>query len=134
MFHFTSLLFLLAFLYGICLEAENKRKSWSMAVLKPTSYIKLFLAMNLIQNPGILLVYPWKFWTKQSFNPGNSTKLLHCRLEIPRPKAKNQAPMKTNSTWVFLDPWKFYSFFNEPLEFWYTVSTGNSDNLKPQPS
>ena len=48
------------------------------------------------------LLYLWKFQTKESFTPTNSTKLLHI-LEILRHKTK--AP--GNSIFFFDQAWKF---------------------------
>ena len=55
-----------------------------------------------------LSIYPWKFWTKQSFNLGNSVKPL----EIQQPKIK----ISGNSTWIFLSQlYEFlFFFFNWP--------------------
>ena len=66
------------------------------------------------------------------FTLGNFGQSKALTLEIPQncvtlllgnSKVQDQKPStQANSAWVFLDSWKFYSLFNEPLEFWYTVS------------
>ena len=59
--------------------------------------------------PGIFLfflLYPWKFQTKQSSTPRNSTKFLLDPLEI-NSRVKNQDP------W----PWKFHIIFSVLLHF-----------------
>ena len=59
-----------------------------------------------------LSLYPWKFWSNQSFlYPWKFCKIVLHPLEIPRSKTKTHE----NSTWLFLDrsykfnfyPWKF---------------------------
>ena len=83
------------------------------------------------------------------FTHGNFRQSKASTLEIPQncvtlllgnSKVQGQKPSThANSTRVFLDPWKFYSFFNEPLEFWYTVDillnnpSGNSITSTPYP-
>ena len=54
----------------------------------------------------IFLLYPWKFQTKQSSTPRNSTKFLLDPLEI-NSRVKNQDP------W----PWKFHIIFSVLLHF-----------------
>ena len=65
-----------------------------------------------------LLLYPWKFQTKQGITPRNSTKLLQ-RSEILRPETK----IFGNSTWIFLDfnlnPENPLSISSVPLEIRY---------------
>ena len=73
-------------------------------------YIKLFLAMNLKKNPWDFATLPLEILDKAKLQFHKI--VLHCCLKIPKFKAKNQAPI-ANCTWVFLDPLKFYSFFNE---------------------
>ena len=67
-----------------------------------------------LRKPLKFLAYPWKSRTKQSFTPGNSTKLCYHALEAPWPKTKTPG----NSTWFFLiTPRKFSSFLFDHLNF-----------------
>ena len=66
------------------------------------------------KNPGIFRfsLYPWKFQTKQSFSPRNSTQLCITPSEILRTKTKtpgNTTPR--NSMSVLTNPWKFHLLF-----------------------
>ena len=48
-----------------------------------------------------LSLYPWKFWRKQSFIPGNSTIFCYTRWKFQcHPKTKTYR----NSLWIFLSP------------------------------
>ena len=64
------------------------------------------------------LLYPWKYQTKQSFTPRNSTKLCYTPQKLyglkPRPL---EIPYEFflippgNSTLFLISPWKFYLLF-----------------------
>ena len=75
----------------------------------------------------ILLLYPWKFQTKQSFTSGNSTKLCYIlwKLQAQKPRPKTKRPGEIthcfflvtpgNSTSFLINPWKFHMLFR-----WYS--------------
>ena len=64
--------------------------------------------LNLPLEFFIFLLYPWKFWTKQSSTPWKFNKFVLGPMEIPRPKTKTPG----NSTLFFLGhPWKFHFVF-----------------------
>ena len=67
-------------------------------------------------------LYPWKFQTKQSFSPRNSTKLRYTTQKF---KGLKPRPLEIlhnffliilgNSTLFLIKPWKFYLLFLQYL-------------------
>ena len=83
-------------------------KHLNMAFLTQVSWLFFLLHFHETyraipeKKPFIFLLYPWKFQTKQSSTPGNSTK---CVRSLGNSKAKNQ------------DPWEFHIIFSwSPME------------------
>ena len=86
---------------------------------------------------SFFLLYLWKFQTKQSSSPGNST---NCVRSLGISMTKNQDPWKLNI--FFLDhPWKFNFFLIKPWKFhmlffdtfWNSISS-SLPPLNPAPS
>ena len=74
--------------------------------------------MNLKKTLGFCYFTLGNFGQSKASIPQTCVTLL-----LENSKVQGQKPSThANSTWAFPDPLKFYSFFNEPLEFWYTVS------------
>ena len=92
------------------------RKKFRQGWLKYTFFKKSleFLGLSL---------YPWKFWRKQSFTSGNSTKLYYNPWEFQDQKAR---PMEIPHD-CFLIRWKLHSFLLDPWNFHMLFNTpGNS--------
>ena len=76
------------------------------------------------EDEGYKLIYPWKFLTKQSFSPGNSSNLCYTHW-----KFQGQNPISlVNLHDFFLITVLF--FFNEPLEILHAHSYDAPRNFK----
>ena len=92
------------------------RKKFRQGWLKHTFF------KNSLEFLGLSL-YPWKFWRKQSFTSGNSTKLYYNPWEFQDQKAR---PMEIPHD-CFLIRWKLHSFLLDPWNFHMLFNTpGNS--------
>ena len=75
-----------------------------------------------------LLLYPWKFGTKQNFTLGNFAKLCYTR----NFNAEKQDPWRSYINF-FDHPLKLHLFFTYPMEFPHVVSSVSLDIQCPQP-
>ena len=81
----------------------------------------------------IFLPYPWKFQTRQSSTPGNSTKLCVGSIrEIPKPKIKTPAPGNSTSLFFLGHLWKFH-LINPQKFHTYAISLIPLEIPYPQP-